>query len=67
MKRWKAVQGIGCLGALVGIGLFFLAVGLLRGDRANPPVTLSGVAVGLILVGSILYFVGRALVWWHRD
>ncbi len=66
-KRWKAMQGLGGLGTLTAVALFFVAFGLLQQDRSHPPQGLMTTAMGLMVVAMPLYWLGRAGVWWTRD
>lgn len=59
-KRFKAFQGIGCTGLLVGAYMLYHTV---WGDYP----TRTTIAASLIFLGGIVFFIaGKVGAWWHH-
>jgi uncharacterized membrane protein len=66
-KRWKAVQGLGCLGTLAGVVL--IGIGIAAIDRTVAHQRMSPalvIGVVCIVVGLPAYAFGRVGGWWFH-
>lgn len=61
-KLWKGIQGIGCLGAMIGITILF--IGIAMGKDGGPKTAAIG--MGAMLACVPIYIFGRACAWWFH-
>lgn len=65
-KKWKGVQGVGCLLSLIAITVMMVAFATReRGSLDQTAHTIAG-AMGALLIGLMFYFVGRVGGWWNH-
>ena len=65
-KKWKGVQGVGCLMSLIAITIMMVAFVMREpGTLEATAHTISG-AMGALLVGLGFYFTGRIGGWWFH-
>jgi hypothetical protein len=65
-KKWKALQALGCLGMLTGIGLIVLGVRMQREGDGRSSNALAAVAAVTLLTSLPAYAVGRIGAWWYH-
>jgi hypothetical protein len=64
-KGWKAIQGLGCLGVLVGVVLIGIAVSTFD-PAAKGPSPIGRIGAMCLLFGIPAYLFGRIGTWWYH-